>query len=422
MRETKKKIHFAWWVLLGLAIIIGIARGGINNAGGLFLTPVSEDLGIGMGQLTLYLSIASITTMIFLPIAGKMMAKYDIRLLLIVSIILQAGSFAMFGLMNSVWGWYLLSIPMAFGAIFVTQMAGPVLINQWFKKHNGLALGIMMAAVGLFGAIIQPAVGNLISAEGWRTGYIILGLVAIVVIVPVVLLFIRMSPQQKGLLPYGMEELDTKGADGTNQVGSERGVTAAVARKSMAFYALLLFFFFITAIASFAQHIAPYARSIGYDVTFAGNVMGAFMGGMLVGALAFGFLSDKMGAQKTTFLAMFVGLVSVVLLIIMPENATVFTLAIGLFGFVSASIGTLGPLLTSSIFGTKEYSQIYATAALGLAVAGIVALPGYGFVYDLTGSYNAVLYAVIVMIIINIGLIIMAFKGKKKLEKAGSWN
>ena len=108
MRETKKKIHFAWWVLLGLAIIIGIARGGINNAGGLFLTPVSEDLGIGMGQLTLYLSIASITTMIFLPIAGKMMAKYDIRLLLIVSIILQAGSFAMFGLMNSVWGWYLL--------------------------------------------------------------------------------------------------------------------------------------------------------------------------------------------------------------------------------------------------------------------------------------------------------------------------
>ena len=328
----------------------------------------------------------------------------------------------MFGLMNSVWGWYLLSIPMAFGAIFVTQMAGPVLINQWFKKHNGLALGIMMAAVGLFGAIIQPAVGNLISAEGWRTGYIILGLVAIVVIVPVVLLFIRMSPQQKGLLPYGMEELDTKGTDGTNQVGSERGVTAAVARKSMAFYALLLFFFFITAIASFAQHIAPYARSIGYDVTFAGNVMGAFMGGMLVGALAFGFLSDKMGAKKTTVFAMLVGLVSIALLILMPENSTIFTVAIGLFGFVSASIGTLGPLLTSAIFGTKEYSQIYATVALGLAVAGIVALPGYGFVYDITGSYNAVLYAVAVMIVINIGLIIMAFKGKKKLEKAGLWN
>ena len=423
MQETKKKIHFAWWVLLGLAIIIGIARGGINNAGGLFLTPVSEDLGIGMGQLTLYLSIASIVTMIFLPIAGKMMAKYDIRLLLIVSIILQAGSFAMFGLMNSVWGWYWLSIPMAFGAIFVTQMAGPVLINQWFKKHNGLALGIMMAAVGLFGAIIQPAVGNLISTQGWRNAYLILGLVAIVIIIPVVLLFIRMSPQQKGLLPYGMEELEAESSDGMkNQMRVDKGVTAAVARKSLAFYALLLFFFFITAIASFAQHIAPYARSIGYDVTFAGNVMGAFMIGMLVGALAFGFLSDKMGAKKTTVFAMLVGLVSIALLILMPENSTIFTVAIGLFGFVSASIGTLGPLLTSAIFGTKEYSQIYATVALGLAVAGIVALPGYGFVYDITGSYNAVLYAVAVMIVINIGLIIMAFKGKKKLEKAGLWN
>lgn len=133
--------------MVGIALMVGVAKSGVMTAGGLFLTPVTEDLGIGMGSLSLYFSISSIVTMIFLPIAGKMMGKFDIRLLLIGGVILQAGSFAMFGFMNSVWGWYLFSIPMAIGSIFVTQIAAPVLINNWFKKHNGLAVGITVQVV-----------------------------------------------------------------------------------------------------------------------------------------------------------------------------------------------------------------------------------------------------------------------------------
>ncbi|AZU64290.1 MFS transporter [Neobacillus mesonae] len=418
-QEKKGKIHFAWWVLLGLSIMIGLARGGINNAGGMFLTPVSKDLGIGMGSLTLYFSISSIATMIFLPIAGKMMAKYDIRALLIGAIILQAGSFAMFGFMNSVWGWYIFSIPMAIGSIFVAQMAGPVIINRWFKKHNGLALGIMMAAVGAFGAVIQPIVGDLIPTQGWRNTYIILGVTVIIIVIPIVLLTIRMKPEHKGLLPYGMEHGQN---EESQTAAANKGVTFAVAKKSLAFYSLLLFFFFMTAIGSFAQHIAPYAMGIGYDIQFAGKVMGAFMIGMLVGALAFGALTDKIGAKNTAIFSMISGLVSIILLIMIPGNPVVFSFAIGIFGFVTSSIGTLGPLLTSAVFGTKEYSQIFATVAIGLALAGIVALPGYGFVYDITGSYTLVLYTIIIMLLINIVLVILAFKGKKKLENAGLWN
>lgn len=420
MSEKKKKIHYAWWILLGLVIMVGFAKGGIMTAGGLFLTPVTEDLGIGMGSLSLYFSISSVVTMLFLPIAGKMMAKYNIRTLLVISVILQAGSFAMFGLMNSVWGWYLFSIPMAIGSIFVTQMAGPVLINNWFKKHSGLAMGIMVASGGAFGAILQPMAGNLIASEGWRSTYIILGVVVMAVVIPVVLLTIRMSPKQKGLQPYGMNEVKTKEETSTQTVAS-RGVTAAVAKKSSAFYALLIFFFFITSISSFGQHVAPFAMGLGYDVKFAGNAMGGWQIGVLIGALTFGILSDKIGAKNTAIFAMLLGLVPVGILIIVPENSMMFTLAIGIYGFVVASLGTLGPLLTSSLFGNKEYSQIYASAVIGLAVAGIVALPGYGYVFELTGSYSSVLYAIAVMLVMNVVAIVIAFRGKKKLEKAGLW-
>ncbi|MEG0385511.1 MAG: MFS transporter [Solibacillus sp.] len=421
MKESKKKIHYAWWVLLGLVVMVGAAKGGIMTTGGLFLTPITEDLGIGMGSLTLYFSIASIVTMISLPIAGKLIAKYNIRTLLVVAVILEAGSFAMFGFMNSVWGWYLFAIPMSMGSVLVTQLAGPVLINNWFKKHNGLALGIMVAAGGLIGAFLQPVAGNLIANEGWRNTYFILGIGVMAVVIPVVLLTIRMSPKQKGLLPYGIDE-DHRTDTRKTQTTTNSGVTLNVAKKSSAFYFLVIFFLFDTSIAAFNQHVAPFAMGLGYDIKFAGNAMGAWSVGVVIGALFFGFLSDKIGVKYTAVSAMLLGLVPVGILLLVPENPMMFTLATSLYGFVVASLGTLGPLLTTALFGNKEFSRIYGLAITGLAVAGIVALPTYGYIFEITGSYTYVLGSIFIMLLLNVVAILMAFRGKKKLEKAGYWN
>lgn len=161
---------------------------------------------------------------------------------------------------------------------------------------------------------------------------------------------------------------------------------------------------------------------LGYDIKFAGNAMGAWSIGIVIGAIFFGFLSDKIGVKNTAFSAMLLGLVPVGILIIVPENPIMFTIATGLYGFVVASLGTLGPLLTTALFGNKEFSQIYGLAITGLAVAGIVALPGYGFIFQITGSYTYVLYGIFIMLLLNVGAITLAFKGKKKLEKAGLWN
>jgi len=399
-------------------MMVGLGKG-LNNAAGLFLTPVSEDIGAGMGNLTLYLSVSAIVTMIFLPIGGKLMAKFDTRLLLTAAIILQAGSYAVFGLMNSVWGWYIFAIPLAVGGVFITVIAGPVLINQWFKKRNGLALGIMGASVGLLGVIIQPVIGHLISSQGWRASYIIVGLAIIAIVVPIILLLLRKNPESVGLLPYGADEKNDKDSAGS---GSEnRGIALADAKKSAAFFTLIVFFFIVTSFSSFAIHIPTYLINQGFDVGFAGNVMGAQMVGLFIGSLSFGFLTDKIGAKKTTLLAMVIGLVSMVLLLFFANSALVITIAVGLFGLVTASIGTLAPAVTSELFGHRDYSQIYSTVSMGLAVASIVALPVYGYVFDLTGSYTVALYAMIVLLLISIACIIIGFRSKAKMVQAGLW-
>ncbi len=410
--------------------MVGFGKGVLNNSAGLFIPgvtapPADGGLGILTGNLTLYFSIASIVTMIFLPIGGKILAKYDTRIVLITAMILQAGAFVGFGFSNSVWGWYIFAVPLAVGGVFITVIAGPVLVNQWFKKKSGLALGLIGASQGLLGALAQPLVGRTIAESGWRTGYISLGLAAIIIVVPIILFIIRKSPQAIGVLPYGAEEINADDLSSGKTAESDKGVTLAIARKSSAFYSLFLFFLLIVSIASFSVYIPSYIQSLpqGYDSIFAGNAMAAYMVGVLIGALFLGYLVDKIGSRNTIYLAMILAIASIFGLMFGSANPLVIVLSTGLFGFtVSNSVGTLAPALTASLFGSREYSQIYSTASLGLAVAGIVALPAYGYVYDITNSYTPALYAVIVMLVLNMILVTYAFIGKTKLRDQGHWN
>ncbi|MER2029794.1 MAG: MFS transporter [Solibacillus sp.] len=421
MERKQSKIHYAWWILVGLCIIIGVSKGALNNSASLFLTPISQDLGIGMGNLTLYLSISAVITLIFLPFAGKLVAKYDIRMLIIFSIILQAGAFIAFSFMNSVWGWYIFAIPLAVGGTFLTVILGPVLINQWFKKRSGLALGILAATGGIFGAIVQPVVGKLIVSNGWRFSYIAIGVTGVVLVILATIVFIKKMSKEKGLYPYGMEEAE-KGNQVTNDAFQETGVTMAVAKKSSAFYALLIFFFLITAIASFMMHIPTYIVAKGFTQEFAGNAMGIYMLGVVFASLIIGILNDKIGTKNTTILSMILGMASVFIFLYAASSSVMIFVALILFAFVTSGIGIIAPSLTSSLFGNKEYSQIYSSVSLGLAIASIVALPAYGYIFQFTGSYSGGLYAILIMLVINIGAVIIAYKGKKKLEEAGLWN
>lgn len=418
--KKQSKFHYAWLILFALCIIVGLGKGGLNNTAGQFLPFVTDDLGIGMGKLSLYFSVSAVVTMLFLPIGGKLMAKYDTRLILVVGIVLQAGAFALFGAMSSVWGWYVLAVPLAVGGVFITVIAGPVIINQWFKKKNGLALGILSAAGGLLGAIVQPVAGNLIATQGWRFTYIALGVAVIAIVVPIVLFIIKRSPQAAGVQPLGADESLENEEVGQEDI-STQGISMKIARKSTAFYALVVFFFLVTSIASFSMHIPQFLIDKGFDAAETGSVMGVYLIGILVWSLIIGVLTDKIGSKVTSMVAMVVGIVAIGLLMV-TTSTSVLTIGIGLFGVISAAIGTLGPALASSLFGNKEYSQIYSTASLGLAISSIVAIPVYGFIYDTYQNYSIALIAIIAMLIINIVCVLIAFQSKNKLVKDGHWN
>ena len=415
----KERLHFAWLILIGLCVSVGLGKAALNNSAGLFLSPVSQDLNVGVGSLTIYLSVSSIVTLLFLPFGGKLLSKYSARLVLFFAIVLQAGAFALFGLMNSVWEWYLLAIPLAIGGVFITVIGGPVLIERWFSKGKGIALGILSAIGGLLGVFAQPIIGTLISQFGWRNTYFITGIGVLIIVAPIILLLIRNFPKDKNTKAY---EDTSAGIDSHKKTQSIEGIAYTTAKKTPAFFLLGLFFFIITAISSFTMHVPTYLVNHGQKVSIAGAMMSALMVGVFVGSLVFGYLTDKIGAKKVGLLAMTLGLIAIILLIAMPSFIVIVAVALFLFGMFTSSIGTIAPAMASALFGSKDYSQIYSTSSIGLALASIVALPAYGFIYDISGSYTTGLIIIILLFLANIIAIILAFKNKEKLVKEGYWN
>ena len=173
----QRKWHYAFFILIMSGLLLGFSRGGLMNSGGLFLTPVSNDLNVNMGVLTIYFSISSLVLMLVLPILGKLISKINIRVVDYFFCYSARWNICVFWFTFNVWGFYILSIPMAIGTAIPCHILGPVIINSWFKKNTGLAMGIMMAISGGVSALLQPQITSLIVNVGWRNAYWITGVI-----------------------------------------------------------------------------------------------------------------------------------------------------------------------------------------------------------------------------------------------------
>lgn len=418
--QTKKKgIHYAWFILLAIIIMMGFMRGGLNSALGQFLYPVSQSLDVNLTSMSLMFTVSAFVGMIWNPIAGQLLAKHGIRVVAAISVAVHALSFAAMGLMGSVFGFYSLSAVMALGAAFTTQMIGPVLINRWFKEKNGLAMGIMMSGVGLFGAVLQPVTAGIITKFGWSAAYLSLGLISCAIVLPVTLLLYRNAPEDKGLKAYGAAE----GADAPAAAAAAKaapvalpGITCKRALKSPAFYCLFIFMMFLCGACSFNPHIGPLAIESGFTTQVGGNAMACWMIGTMIGSLIIGSLADKLGAQKTAILAMCCGIVAVLILATMRTNLIAFYGSFLIYGLLASSMGTMAPLLTSSLFGYKEFSQIFGYILAAINVASMVLVPLYGLILDTFQSYQNALYMILAFFVVNILCIVIAFNSGKKLK------
>lgn len=402
-------LHYAYVIAFCCCLIMGVNVGIVMSSAGIFYKPVSEELNVSVGTFGLYMSFNYLTSTLMLPTAGKLMDRYSARFLLTASSAVSGFTLIIMSFADAVWQFYIAGGVIGCSLAFLLYLSFPTMINRWFKAKVGLFFGICSAASGIGGMLFNPLGGYLITSYGWRSTYIIFGLLILLLVTPVLGLLLRNYPEDKNLLAYGPEK--------SSQIVSVKesgGTEYLQALKMTEFYGLLVFAFLMVSVSTLNLFIPNYIVDIGYTLEEAAFVAAAVMTGVTFGKVILGMLNDRSCGWGTcaTVLGGIIGL----LLLLFGGNEVWLKITGGfLFGWAYAGVTVQTPMLVRTVFGSKNYAQIYANISVAFAIGGAVTSGGWGIVADYTSFKFCLALGIFFLIIAGvIGFYVLQVRRKHK--------
>ncbi len=401
--ETSK-LHYGYVIIFCCCLIMGVLIGLVMSCAGIFYTPVSESLGVSKGDFGLYMTFVFAFSFLMLSIAGKLIDKYSARWLLTINTVIVGIIYLAMSQFNVVWEFYVAGAIIGVSLSFLLYLSYPILINRWFNARVGFFIGLCSAASGIGGVLFNPLGGFLIENYGWRTTYFIFGMIILVVVTPLLGILLRDYPADKGLKPYGEKAI-------TNEV-QKIGIPYAVAIKSSSFYSLLVFAFLMISVSTLNLFLPTYVTSVGFSVEQSAFVASAIMLGVTIGKVALGFINDK-SAIMGVFISTGLGILGFIFLLMGKEGLPLMTIGGFLFGWAYAGVTVETALLVRTVFGTKDYSQIFSNISIALALGGAIMAGGWGYIADIL-DFKFILITGIILLILSgiIGFYVLI--GKKK--------
>lgn len=414
--QSNNKLHYGYTIVLCCFLIMFIIVGLIMSCAGIFYKPVSEDLGIDVGKFGLYMSLNFLFSTLTLSFAGKLLEKYSARAFLTVSSAVSGLSLAAMSQFNAVWQFYVTGALFGITLAFLLYLGFPTLLNRWFKSRMGLFIGICSAGSGIGGVLFNPIGGYLITNYGWRATYLIFGAMILLLVTPVLGIFLRDYPKDKGLEPYGASAAgDNMGSTqaAAQKTVSETGIEYARAVRMPIFYGMIAFAFLMNAAATLNVFIPAYVQNIQFSIEEASFVASAAMVGVTVGKVLLGMINDRnteWGVLTTTGL----GVTGLILLLLGHLHILISITGGFLFGWAYAGVTVQTPLLVRSVFGNKHYAQIYGNIAMAIAIGGAIAAGGWGLLSDVAG-FGVILWLGIGFLVISSCIGFYALKVSKRI-------
>ena len=235
MQQSKPKFFYGWVVVLGCLCIQAAAVGIISNTLSVFIVPCCEDLGVARGTFTLYNSFAMLGGLFMSPLWGEFFKNHRFKPFMIIGCCIIGACMFGYSRATSVYHFYAIATVKGIFSGMLTGVPIARILSNWFIEKRGTAMGIALAGSGLAGSIMTPIVSATVEASGWRSGFVQLAVVFLIITVPVIFFLIRETPQEMGLKPLGWEKQATQKHE-TAPVASVSGMTRAQALKSKTYW------------------------------------------------------------------------------------------------------------------------------------------------------------------------------------------
>ena len=153
-------------------------------------------------------------------------------------------------------------------------------------------------------------------------------------------------------------------------------------------------------------HIVPRATDIGITPAKAALVLALIGGGNILGRLAMGIASDKMGRKISAIVCALVQVASMTW-VAWSNDLWMFYLFSVIFGLFWGTLGVALLTSVSDIFGQRNLGTILGTLEMSFSVGSAIGPALGGLVFDVTGKYAVAFTIGAVALLMVTPLIIM---------------
>jgi predicted MFS family arabinose efflux permease len=347
---------------------------GIRSTFGLFLQPMSMDLGSGREVFALALAIQNLVWGASQPFIGMIADRWGVArtvaaggLLYAVALYLMATTAGALELHVS--AGLLIGVALGGTGFGVTLAAVGRAVPA---EARSMALGIT-TALGSFGQFLMPPLGQaLLSGYGWRTALMLMAAAALLMVVA--------AP--------GLRSGATGGQARDHQtLGS---ALSEAGRHSGYLYLTAGFFVCGWHVAFIAVHLPAYLADGGIGAGVAAwclalvglfNVIGSYSAGVLGGRFSKKYLLSFLYAARSVLILVF---------ILVPLSVTSALLFSAVMGLLWLSTVPLTSGLVAQIFGPRYMATLFGIVFFSHQIGSFLGVWLGGYLYDTRGSYDLI--------------------------------
>ena len=386
-----KKIHYAWIILLCCILLALGATGAISSFRTNFITPVTQDFGCSVTAFTMTGSIECIAMALLYTTASRVLTTKKIGKVMFWAVSLELVGLALMSVYPSIYFFYISGVMLGIGSAFSVYMAVPLVINMWFRKRSGLALGIYSASMCAANVFYSLFSGKLITTYGWRTAYLVIAILGAVLTLPA-LFFLMKSPEEKGIQPYGYSEGDAPENAVKREDTESWGYTREKALKMPLFYVIWGVCMLYSVGTCAPGFLAAFAtKELGLSISQGAFAFSLYSVGSVICSFMLGVINDKFGLRAGMLWgAVFNSAGMLCLVFSTPERSLL------IIGAILVGVGCMGmysvqaPLLAKNTLGNKHYSSIWSIMMTGNSLIAGIASPLLSMFYDKGGSFKGV--------------------------------
>jgi sugar phosphate permease len=414
-----KKVHPAWTALV-VTFLTLMATAGFRSAPSVTIVPLEEAFGWSRSQVSLAIAINVLLYGLIAPFAAALMERFTVRKVVMTALTFVAVSAAATTLMTQPWHlWLLWGVCVGIGTGSMALVFAATIANRWFVKNKGLVVGALTAASATGQLIFLPLLSHFAVTYGWKSVSVTIALASLLV-VPLIYLFLKESPEAIGTTPYGAPE-DWQPAPKSELSAFRLAIDTISKAKSSKEFQILFFTFFVCGLSTnglIGTHFIPAAHDHGMAEPVAASLLALVGVFDVIGTLCSGYLTDRYDPRKLLFfyyglrgLSLF--LLPSILFSSVHPSTLVFVIFYGLDW-----VATVPPTLVLSRIvlgpnrGTIVYGWVFVAHQIGASVAAL----GAAILRVQFGDYAIAFYISAAMCIVAALMVLQIAKGKSASE------